>query len=155
MRMLYLRVPASDLPELERDPDIAAQWFADRDPVDVGTSWHALHFLLNGSAWGGEPPLFHAVLGGTPLGDPTSYEPIRFVSRDEVAALRERLPRAEDLTLRFTHRAMRQAEIYPEGAWEQPDVLTATVLPAYGLLTDLIRGAAEAGDALLITLDRT
>jgi hypothetical protein len=155
MRMLYLRVPEPDLGELERDPDVAAQWFADREPVDIGPWWHAVHFLLNGSAWNGEQPLFDAVLGGTPVGDPTSYEPIRYVSPTEVAALRDRLPRADDLTLRFTHRAMRQAEIYPDGAWERPDVLTASVLPAYGQLTALVSGAADAGDALLITLDRS
>jgi hypothetical protein len=155
MRMLYLRVAPEDLPELERDPDVAALWFADREPVDIGSSWHALQFLLNGSAWGGEQPLFDAVLGGTPIGDPSSYEPIRYVSPSEVVAVQSKLPRAEDLTLRFTHRAMRQAEIFPDGAWEQPDVLTAVVLPAYAQLTDLFSSAAAAGDAVLITLDRT
>ena len=156
MRMLYLRVAPEDLAELERDPDVAALWFADRDDVlDLGNAWHAIHFLLNGSAWGGSAPLLDAVLGGQPIGDPSTYEPIRFVSPDEVAAVRGALPRAEDLTLRFTHRALRQAEVYPDGAWDQPDVLTALVLPAYSELTGLFAGAADAGDAVLITLDRT
>lgn len=156
MRMLYLRVAPDDLAELERDPDVAGLWFADRDDVlDLGTAWHAIHFLLNGSAWGGQPPLFDAVLGGTSIGDPSTYEPIRFVGPAEVAAVRGVLPRAEDLTLRFTHRALRQAEVYPDGAWDQPDVLTALVLPAYAQLTGLFAAAADAGDAILITLDRS
>ena len=156
MRMLYLRVAPADLEELERDPDVAGLWFADRDDVlDLGAAWHAIHFLLNGSAWGGQPPLFDAVLGGLAIGDPSTYEPIRFVSPSEVAAVRAVLPRSEDLTLRFTHRALRQAEVYPDGAWDQPDVLTALVLPAYQQLSSLFSAAAESGDAILITLDRS
>ncbi|MCU1587453.1 MAG: hypothetical protein JWN31_946 [Frankiales bacterium] len=156
MRMLYLRVAPADLEELEGDPDVAGLWFADRDDVlDLGTAWHAIHFLLNGSAWGGQPPLFDAVLGGVAIGDPSTYEPIRFVRPAQVGAVRSALPRADDLTLRFTHRALRQAEVYPDGAWDQADVLTALVLPAYQQLTDLFAGAATAGDAVLITLDRS
>ena len=151
--MLYL--PVKDLEALERDPDVAASWFADEEPVDLGAAWHAIHFLLHGTAWGGTPPLFDAVLGGTPLGDPTSYEPIRFVSADEVRAVSEALPDTDTLTRRFTHRALRQAEIYPDTAWDEADALTAFVLPAYDRLVDVFRQAAEAGDSVLITLDRT
>lgn len=155
MRMLYLRVAASDLDELERDPDVATRWFADREPLDLGDAWHAIHFLLNGTAWGGDPPLFDAVLGGQPIGDPSTYEPVRFVAPEQVLALRTVLPRGEDLMLRFTHRRMRQSEIYPDGAWERPDVLTAMVLPAYAELVAMFAAAAGAGDAVLITLDRS
>lgn len=151
--MLYLRV--SDVAALERDPDVAAQWFADGEPLDLGRAWHGLHVLLNGSAWGGSPPLFDAVLGGVPLGDPTSYEPIRFVSPEQVEAVAEALPPAEDLVPRFTHKAMRLAEAYPDSAWDEPDALTAFLLPAYAHLVQLFTDAGAAGDAVLITLDRS
>jgi hypothetical protein len=150
--MLYLSV--DDVAALERDPDVAAQWFADGEPHDLGKAWHAVHFLLNGSAWGGGPPLFDAVLGGTPLGDPTSYEPIRFVSAEEVEAVAEALPEPDELVPRFTHKAMRQAEVYPDSWWDEADVLTARVLPAYHDLVLLFTDAAAAGQAVLITLER-
>src|SRR3954447_18105760 len=150
--MLYL--PVADLEALERDPDLAALWFADGEPLDLGTAWHGLHVLLNGSAWGGSPPLYDAVLGGVPLGDPTSYEPIRFVSPADVKAVAAALPPAEELVPRFTHKAMKQAEAYPESAWEQPDVLTTLLLPACSRLKQLFDDAAAAGQAVLITLDR-
>ena len=151
--MLYL--PVTDLDALERDPDVAATWFADGEPMDLGKAWHAIHFLLNGSAWGGSAPLFDAVLGGTPLGDPTSYEPVRFVAPAEVVAVAEALPAAEELTPRFTHKALRQAEVYPDAQWEEADALTAFVLPAYARLVELFTAAAAAGAAVLITLDRS
>jgi hypothetical protein len=150
--MLYLRV--SDLDTLERDPDAAGLWFADGEPLDLGVAWHGLHFLLNGSAWGGSQPLYDAVLGGTPLGDPTSYEPIRYVAPAQVEAVAEALPDPDQLVHRFTHRAMKQAELYPEGAWEEGDVLTSLLLPAYHDLVLLFTDAAAAGEAVLITLDR-
>jgi hypothetical protein len=150
--MLYLRV--ADIEALERDPDVAALWFADGDPLDLGRAWHGLHLLLNGSAWGGSPPLLDAVLGGTPIGDPTSYEPIRFVSPEAVEAVAEALPPVEDLVPRFTHKAMRQAEVYPDEAWSEPDALTSFLLPAYAHLVQLFTDAAAAEEAVLITLDR-
>src|SRR3954447_18262783 len=150
--MLYL--PIADLEALERDPDVAVRWFADGDPLDLGTAWHGIHVLLNGSAWGGSAPLYDAVLGGQPLGDPTSYEPIRYLSPADVKAVAAALPPAEELVPRFTHKAMKQAEAYPESAWEQPDVLTALLLPAYERLVRLFRDAAADGAAVLITLDR-
>ena len=150
--MLYL--PVSDLEALERDPDVAARWFADGEPVSVGEAWHGLHVLLNGSAWGGTPPLYDAVLGGTPLGDPTSYEPIRFVPPADVKAVAAALPTAEELTPRFTHKLLRQAEAYPEHRWSEADVLTSFLLPAYVVLRDLFVAAADRGDAVLITLER-
>jgi hypothetical protein len=150
--MLYLRT--DDLATLERDPDVAARWFADEEAVDLGDAWHGLHFLLNGSAWGGKQPLYDAVLGGTPLGDPTSYEPIRYVAPAEVEAVAGALPAPDDLVQRFTHRAMKQAELYPDGAWDEADVFTSMLLPAYHDLVLLFTDAAAAGEAVLITLDR-
>jgi hypothetical protein len=150
--MLYLRV--TDLDALERDPDVAARWFADGEPMDLGTAWHGIHVLLNGSAWGGSPPLYDAVLGGTPLGDPTSYEPVRYVGPAEVKAVAAALPSEEQLVPRFTHRAMKQAEAYPEAAWDRPDALTDLLLPAYRRLVALFTEAAAAGEAVLITLER-
>jgi len=150
--MLYLRV--QDPEPLERDPDIAALWFADGDPFDLGRAWHGVHVLLNGSAWGGKPPLFDAVLGGTPLGDPTSYEPVRYLAPDQVVAVAQALPTAEELTPRFTHKAMRLAEAYPDAAWDDPEALTSFLLPAYAGLVVFFVEAAAAGDAVLITLDR-
>ena len=154
--MLYLSVDpeTSDLDDLERDPDVAAQWFADGSPVDLGLAWHGIHFLLNGSAWGGDKPLYDAVLGGTPLGDPSSYEPIRYLSPAEVAAVAAALPTAEELTPRFTHRAMKQAEVYPDAAWDKADALTTFLLPSYAELLAFFTWAAGKGEAVLVTLER-
>ncbi len=154
--MRWRRTSAAELDVVERDPDAAALLLADSAPkelFDVGRAWHAVHVLLNGSPWGGSGPAFDVVLGGTPVGDPSTYEPVRVLVPERVqavAVLLAGLP-PDDLRPRFTHRAFRQAEVYPD-VWDQPDVLTAFVLPAYDALRTNYASAAAAGDAVRVQL---
>ena len=154
--MVWRRTSADELDEVERDPDAAGLLMADSHPsqlFDVGRAWHAVHMLLNGSPWGGSGPAADVVLGGTVLGDPSTYEPVRVLLPERVqavAVLLADLP-PDDLRSRFTHRAFRQAEVYPD-VWDTPDVLTSFVLPAYAVLRTFYAEAAAAGDAVLIQL---
>jgi hypothetical protein len=156
MVMVWRRTSAAELDRLEREPADAGLLLADSDPeelFDVGRAWHAVHMLLNGSPWSGSGPAFDVVLGGTVLGDPSTYEPVRVLLPERVqavAVLLAGLP-PEDLRGRFTHRAFRQAEVYPD-VWDQPDVLTSFVLPAYDALRTFYAAAAAAGDAVLVQL---
>lgn len=156
MVMVWRRTTEGELDLLERDPDAAGLFLADSDPAqlfDVGRAWHAVHMLLNGSPWGGSGPAFDAVLGGTTLGDPSTYEPVRVLVPSRVSVIAALLAglAAPDLRDRFTHRAFRQAEVYPD-VWDQPDVLTSFVLPAYKALREFYGQAATAGDAVLVQL---
>ena len=154
MVMVWRRTTADELDLLERDPDAAGLFLADSDPdqlFDVGRAWHAVHMLLNGSPWGGSGPAFDAVLGGTTLGDPSTYEPVRVLLPPRVSAVAVLLAGLPDLRARFTHRAFRQAEVYPD-VWDQPDVLTSFVLPASEALREFYAQAAAAGDAVLVQL---
>lgn len=156
MMMVWRRTPDAELDRVERDPDAAALLMADSGPqelFDVGRAWHAVHMLLNGSPWGGSGPAFDAVLGGTPVGDPSTYEPVRVLVPGRVqavGALLEGTP-PDALRPRFTHRAFRQAEVYPD-VWDRGDVLTSFVLPAYEALQAFYAGASAAGDAVLVQL---
>ena len=154
--VVWRRTPSAELDLLERDPDAAALLMADSEPgelFDVGRAWHAVHMLLNGTPWGGSGPAFDVVLGGTTLGDPSTYEPVRALLPERVSAVAAHLQGLppEALRTRFTHRAFRQAEVYPD-VWGQPDVLTAFVLPAYEQLRGFYAAAAAASDAVLIQL---
>jgi hypothetical protein len=72
----YRRVTALELASLQQAPNQIMRFLypddstsipADRH-LDLDKTWHAIHFLLTGDPWEGEPPLRNAVLGGTPLG---------------------------------------------------------------------------------------
>lgn len=154
--MVWRRTSADELDLLERDPDASGLLMADSEPeqlFDVGRAWHAVHMLLNGSPWGGSGPPFDVVLGGTVLGDPSTYEPVRVLLPERVQAVAALLAglTADELRPRFTHRAFRQAEVYPD-VWDRADVLTSFVLPAFEGLRAFYAEAGAAGDAVLIQL---
>lgn len=160
MTMLYRRVDEAELDEVERDPDLARLLMEDTDDddprlLDLGTAWHGVHMLLNGSAWGGSGAAFDAVLGGDAVGEPSTYEPVRFLDVPRVAAVAEHLSGREVEQLRrgFTPATWARAEVYPDG-WSEPDVLMTLVAPAYARLRAFLSAAADAGDGVLITLRR-
>ena len=157
--MLYRRTTPAEVLELERDPDLAAHLLADgpeEQMFELGRAWHGIHFLLNGSAWGGDGPAFDAVLGGVPVGDPSSYEPVRLLPPAAVEAVAGQLASQSFavVTPRFTHRALQQADVYPDDAWSAPDALTAFLLPALADLTAFFGAVSAAGDAVLVQLLR-
>src|SRR3954470_8881166 len=70
-------------PDTETDPS---------DALDIDKTWHVIHFLLTGEAWGGEPPLVDAVLGGTELPETDAgYGPFRYLTPAEVRATSQAL----------------------------------------------------------------
>jgi hypothetical protein len=157
MVMVWRRIDESELDALEQDPDLAVTILEDSDAeqlFDVGTAWHGVHALLNGSAWGGSGPAFDVVLGGQSLGDPSTYEPARALvppAVEAVATLLTETP-VEQLRSGFTHARFRRWEVYPDTAWDQADVLTQVLEPAYEALRGFFTSAAAAGDGVLIRL---
>ncbi len=155
--MTWRRVTEDELDLLEKDPDAAQLMLTDTpadELVEVGRAWHGVHVLLNGSAWGGSGPAFDVVLGGTTLGDPSTYEPVRVLVPARVAAVATLLTETgpETLRPRFTHAAFRRMEVYPDTAWDAPDTLTAFLEPAYETLRGFFTAAAAAGDGVLLQL---
>ena len=81
--------------------------------MDVDKAWHAMHYLLNGEAWDGTPPLDFWTLGGAPLGE-LGYGPARAFKSDEVRAIAAALEPIDvaKLFARWDGKKMRKAEIY-------------------------------------------
>ena len=96
--------------------------------LDIDKAWHALHYLLNGTAWGGEGPLANAVLGGEPIGEEdVGYGPCRYLRSIQVFETSNALQiiSSEQLWSRFNAAEMKKAEIYPkfEGGEEVKEYL--------------------------------
>ncbi len=82
---------------------------------DIDKSWHAMHFLLTGEAWGGAPPLDFIGAGGTEIGDvDVGYGPARALTSAQVQAIAAALAPMTVATLfaRWDPAAIRAAEIY-------------------------------------------
>ncbi|MET0286085.1 MAG: YfbM family protein [Polyangiales bacterium] len=114
---------------------------------ELDKAWHALHFLLTGSATGGEPPLSLLVSarGGTELqGAGDDYGPPRLFSSDVARRAHEALQALADdaLLARFDPAAMMAAEIYPE-VWDRPGEGPEWLLESLHNLREALRKAAE------------
>jgi hypothetical protein len=89
--------------------------------VDLDKAWHCLHYLLTGSAQGGEPPLNFILNGGAPVGaEDVGHGPARVFRALEVAAIAEALSRLEVASLlpRFDPKKLEKLGVYP-GGWSE------------------------------------
>ncbi len=158
----YLRVTPDELARLRASTTSIVDYLYPEDEhehpterrLDVGKSWHAIHYLLNGVPWEGEPPRLNAVLGGEPIGDDDlGYGPVRFLTAEEVRDVADALEDAPVFVLleNFDHEALTNAEIYPH-AWRGEDWERDYVSTHYSELAAFFRAAARAGDAMLLYL---
>lgn len=127
------------------------------DDVGLDKAWHAIHYLLTGTAWDGDPPLDLLVTGGTPVGDvDVGYGPARALTAAEVAEAHRALDGLSDEELRgrFDPAAMTDADIYPsiwDRAPEEDDVL-GYVMGHLAELRAFLARAAGAGMGAVISL---
>jgi hypothetical protein len=140
--------------------------------VDVDKAWHAIHWLLTGSADDRPPPapkrgLFRrsapepgpagaewlAVLGGEPVGDDNGYGPARLLRPEQVAAVAAALTPLDRDALggRVDLAAMEAAELYP-GIWDEEDVYDEYLGPSYEVLRDFYLAAAREQAAVLLAI---
>jgi len=160
----FRRLGDADLTRLRDEPELIIDYLGEEEPegfgpfaeLDVDKAWHAIHFLLTGTAWEGEPPLNFIASGGTEMGDDLGYGPARGLTSAETRTLAkalEALP-VESLMQRFSPAALTEAEIYPE-IWDRPakeDDTRGYVAEYYEQLRTFILDAAADGEALLITM---
>ena len=128
------------------------------DHVDVDKTWHALHFLLTGTAWEGEAPLNFIAVGGEAIGDEdVGYGPARALRSREVATLATALTTITPRTLieRYDGPEMDRLEIYPEG-WSRYDPVSGDdfdyYVGAYEALVALVQNGAASKRGMLIWL---
>ena len=157
----FIRIPAVLLNDLKEDHEsIEGVLFDEGDSrlsddarLDIDKSWHIIHFLLTGRAWGGAIPLANAVCGGTALGDvDVGYGPARFLEVQEVADVATAISgiTAAELWSRFSAGALEDAQIYPGGTWTADDF--PYVAQHYVQLQEFYRVAASRGEAVIAYL---
>jgi hypothetical protein len=89
------------------------------DPkLEIGKSWHGIHFLLCGRRYDGEPPLINVVMGGTEIGEEGGYGWARYLLPEQVKEVAAALNGIDRLSLRqqFVPTMYEAAKIYP-GGW--------------------------------------
>jgi hypothetical protein len=155
-----LRVPAAKLKGLAPSTQLILEQLypddgSDSDPersLDMDKSWHLIHFLLTGSAWGGEGPIASAILGGEEIvGTDAGYGPFRYLGPLEVKATSEALTGvdARSLWSRFDTQRVSEADIYPS-PWTGDHPEPECIAQNYEALRNFYAAAASAGDGMLL-----
>ena len=122
---------------LLHNPDEVLQYYDDAsegelpteaqgEELDLDKAWHGLHYLLTGTAWGGEEPWNYLLLGGEQIGDEeehaVGYGPARVLLPSQVAAFFQALATISptELSERFNPGEMMKLDIYPN-VWDRED----------------------------------
>jgi hypothetical protein len=154
--------PASDA-EIERllaNPDGITRFLYGggsdgRERVDLGKSWHAIHFALTGDRLGGAEPLNFLVTEGTPVGSvDVGYGPARVLRSAQVRQLAAAIADidADDLTQRLDASALEANSIYP-GGWGRNGQSVGAVAETYRDMRALILRLSEGGLGLVLYIN--
>jgi hypothetical protein len=150
------------LAHLVENPDEVLDFLDSEVPasqeLDLDKTWHGLHFLLTGEAWGGEEPVCYILAAGEQIGDEeehdAGYGPARGLYVSQVKAFAEALTAIskQELSSRYNGQQMMALEIYPRGWEEEPDEMREWLLAGYDKLQHFVVQTAATSKALLIWL---
>jgi hypothetical protein len=122
--------------------------------ADLDKAWHGLHYLLTGTADGGEPPAHFLLLGGREIGtEDVGYGPARVLSAAETRRMEAFLADTSDreLLARFDARRMTALEIYPN-IWDDEETSRQYLAENLTIVRRVIAGAVSRARGLLLVL---
>ena len=138
---------------VETDPlrheHAVGETFTEDDGMELGKTWHFVHYLITGDAKGGEYPLGYAIMIGYPFDNYSSD--LTWRSPDEVKDIAEALANLseQDLLKRRNLPKASKSRIYdyPAG-FKRKDV--EEVLPYFRNLRNYYSAAAKKGSAMMV-----
>jgi len=164
MELIGRRLSSDELRAVMDDPTtVDALLYGDLDDddaempdpeLDLDKSWHAIHYLLTGTAWEiGDGAAGAAILGGDEVGEDGGYGPARLLDPEAVRAVATGLDAldVETLRARFDPDAMAAAEIYPS-IWANEPAEFNGYVAHFAELRRFYRAAAENGQAVLLAI---
>jgi hypothetical protein len=174
----YRRLSLEEFERLRADPDQANVYFGldiDEDDdekvdayydrleannryLDIGKTWHGLHFLLTGEAKMDSTdvphPMGSIVLGGTPTEWEATYGVVRYLMPREVQEVAHALDQISESELRqrYDPYGFQVANIYPGGeVWNADGI--EELLEVFSQVRDFFSEAARDGDVVLLSSD--
>jgi len=150
--------PNDALGRFNGNPDELSDFFEEyEDTIDLDKAWHAIHFLLTGSASEAKFPLGFIIGGGEAIEDSDSgYDAARFFNKREVSVIADRLAAIPKGTLlaRYDGQALANADIYPS-IWarsaEQAENLDY-IGENYSALQSYLAGLAARDAAMIVSI---
>ena len=130
-------------------PDAVTETFTEDDGMELGKTWHFVHYLITGDEKGGDYPLGYAVMIGHPFNSYSSD--LTWRSPDEVQDIADALTNLSEKNLPKKRNPPRASKIriydYPAG-FKKKDI--EEVLPYFRKLRGYYSAAAKHGNAMLV-----
>ncbi|MFO7462061.1 MAG: YfbM family protein [Desulfatiglandales bacterium] len=130
-------------------PDAVTETLTEDDGMELGKTWHFLHYLITGDAKSGEYPLGYAVMIGHPFNKYLSD--LTWRSPDEVQDIADALANISEKELLKKRNPPKTSKIqiydYPAG-FKKKDI--EEVLPYFRKLRGYYSAAAKQGNAMLV-----
>lgn len=114
-RLFGRKIEARAPVDFELDPDEVRE-------TDMDKAWHGIHYLLTGTADGGDEPLNFVLAGGTEVNHShLGYDGARVFTPEQVGAIDAALRSVDDAVLRsrFNPAEMTALDIYPSMIWNR------------------------------------
>lgn len=152
-------IDASEIDGLLADPATIHEVLEEGNQTGIylDKSWHAIHFLLSGSAWEGEEPECFLLTGGETIGDEdVGYGPARLLRPTDVSRFNDalQLVDAVELLLRYDPEAMTEERIYPD-IWQRKEEREENfqyVAEYFETLRQFVASTAKLGKGIIISV---
>ncbi|MBI2268422.1 MAG: YfbM family protein [Candidatus Blackburnbacteria bacterium] len=157
----YKQVTQNKILEIDKNTSIIPKILQDNESypqLNIDKSWDGIHFLLTGKATGDKVdqsnPLEWVIAGWGEQGPEVGYGPSRVVAPKEVTQLAHILSKLkdDDFKKRFDPVKMNDVGIYPDGIWDEENILDWLV-DNFHQVKDFYIDAAKKGNAVLIWTD--
>lgn len=160
----YKQVTQDKILEIDKDNSIIPQILRDDEnypQLNIDKSWDGVHYLLTGKSTvesvkeiDQSNPKEWVILGWGVWGPDVGYGPSRFVAPKEVTQVAQFLSKLkdDDLKKQFNPIKMNKLGIYPDGLWDEEDIIE-WLLDNYHKVKDFYIDAARKGNAVLLWTD--
>jgi hypothetical protein len=153
-----LSISAPQLEQFIQSPSLleAYVYGNEKDPhsqaLDLDKTWHAIHFVLNGDAYGGQGALAMVFFGGEEIGEDLGIGPARYLTVEQVKQVAEEIEKINDaqFTAQYDLDALDQADIYPNMWDEDSEEGLEYLLPYFQDLKQFYQETALRNQAVLI-----
>jgi len=128
------------------------------DSIDIGHSWHAIHYILTGDigACEGDDPLLKVVLGGQPLGDEDfGYGPPLYLSVADVKETNAALQSIsnDDFSARFNYSEMQIEDIYATKYDGSAEVFLCSCLEGFISIKEFFAESANSNKCIIFFVE--
>ncbi len=157
MRMSMVVVSTKQVPELKKSQRALEQVLFKSNAAStlhIGTSWHAIHYLITGKTSSPVPGAGEVIFGGTEIGNDLGFGPAHLFTAEEVKTISEALQAfpLKTFTSRYDVKQMQASKIYPENWLKEGDVGRAKLLDYYQQILNFYANAAKNNQAIVFVV---